>query len=896
MKQNNIIQKKYLLSFLLTITIYLSSVAQTTSYRWSNLAIGGGGFVTGIVTSPLEKGLMYCRTDVGGAYRWDTASASWIPLLDWVSENQTGYLGVESIVIDPKDPNTVYMAVGTSYFNNGNSAILKSHDRGKTFSIINVTSKFKIHGNGMGRNSGEKMAIDPKNPGIIFYGSRANGFFKSTDSATTWAKIASIDSKTTNGNGVSFVIFGYADAPSDSFTRTIIVGISRSGTSPNLYISNDGGDTFSALNGGPTDLMPQRAVLAADSNIYITYANGAGPYGTSTEPMDQGKIIKYNLVTGTFADVSPSGFNRAYSGISVDSKNTKRILASTINTYMQQGNAYGDQFFLSEDGGVTWTNIVTRGYKLDPNGVSWMTTAQSIHWAACIQFDPFDPKKAYVVSGNGIFSTDDIDATTCVWKFFVKGLDETVPYDVITLPQGPVISVIGDYDGFRNFKVDEYGPQLAPSMGSTSGLAYASLQSNIVIRAGAKVYYSLNAGETWIACKKTAGTNGYVAISADGKTFLHCPDKANACYYSKDKGNSWTKSSGVNFSSQPVADQINPYKFYLYNTSSGYIYISEDGGVTFTQAASVGGSGSLHLRTVPGHEGHIWIALYAGGLKRSVDGGQTFTKTSNVSTCSAVGIGKAKSGSDYYTIFIWGTVNSVVGVYRSTDEGTTWERVNDDAHEYGGLANGQFVLGDLNVYGRFFLSTAGRGIVYGIPTFDCNNDSAGTAYIDNCDVCVEGNTGETACITDCNGISGGTASYDVCGICSGGNTGITPNTNTSLCKIDCNGDVMGTAKIDACGVCSGGNTGVEPCPSAIPNNSEIALYTIYPNPSSSNFNLKSTGDIEYSVLNVLGKEILKGACKNIVEFGNELPNGIYILKVNNNNVTYTSKIIKNGFK
>ena len=44
-----------------------------------------------------EQGLMIARTDVGGAYRWDAANSRWIPLLDWVSESETGNPGVEPI-------------------------------------------------------------------------------------------------------------------------------------------------------------------------------------------------------------------------------------------------------------------------------------------------------------------------------------------------------------------------------------------------------------------------------------------------------------------------------------------------------------------------------------------------------------------------------------------------------------------------------------------------------------------------------------------------------------------------------------------------------------------------------------------------------------------------------
>jgi beta-glucosidase len=41
------------------------------NYVWDNLPIGGSGFVSGLIPSKTEPGLLYARTDVGGAYRWD---------------------------------------------------------------------------------------------------------------------------------------------------------------------------------------------------------------------------------------------------------------------------------------------------------------------------------------------------------------------------------------------------------------------------------------------------------------------------------------------------------------------------------------------------------------------------------------------------------------------------------------------------------------------------------------------------------------------------------------------------------------------------------------------------------------------------------------------------------
>ena len=52
------------------------------------------------------------------------------------------------------------------------------------------------------------------------------------------------------------------------------------------------------------------------------------------------------------------------------------------------------------------------------------------------------------------------------------------------------------------------------------------------------------------------------------------------------------------------------------------------------------------------------------------------------------------------------------GLYMSEDQGGTWVQVNDDAHRFGGTGNGVFVSGDMNVYGRCYMSTVGLGIIY----------------------------------------------------------------------------------------------------------------------------------------------------------------------------------------
>lgn len=114
--------------------------AQTAeSYVWQSVAIRGGGFVPGLVFGTAEKNVLYARTDMAGAYRWDEAKYGWIPIMDWLTRPDVKYIGVESIAADPVDANVVYMAVGT-YTSSGNGQIIRSADRGNTWTRYNIAT------------------------------------------------------------------------------------------------------------------------------------------------------------------------------------------------------------------------------------------------------------------------------------------------------------------------------------------------------------------------------------------------------------------------------------------------------------------------------------------------------------------------------------------------------------------------------------------------------------------------------------------------------------------------------------------------------------------------------------------------------------------------------------
>ncbi len=686
-------------SFFVCANLFLSKLSAQT---FGNVVMGGGGYVTGIITCPTEKNLIYAKTDVGGAYRWQDSTKSWIPLLDWCGV--TSYQGVMSLAVDPQLPNRLYILAGTSYWNGGATAILRSDDYGKTFKISEVTSQFKVNGNGANRQQGEPLMVDPNNSNVIYCGSRANGLFKSTDAGVTWKLV---DTSWTGTSNVPFVTFNKF-AKQGSVSKNIFVGVLKA--APNLYQTNDGGVTWTPMVGGPnsdTSLRPQRCVMANDSVLYVTYTK-LSSWG--------GAIWKYNLKTRRWANISPMG-NNAYCGISVDNQNPKRLLATTFGSWQRQPWGFGDRVFVSENAGVSWLDLFGQNrVAMNNNGFPW-ATGHALHWASSAEIDPYNSNRAFVTSGNGIFATENLLDSINVWKFMVKGLEETVPGDAISIPGGRFVSVIMDLDGFVHNNIYQApNSRHSPAMGSTGCIAFAAKNKNFLVRASSKRYYSTNQGASWTAYATdpdpdTTLRGGRIALSANGRTSLWSVNKTT--YRTNNWGLTWDTAVGLGFNFSPLADPVNAAKFYAYNSGDGYMYVSLDSGKSFARRGFAARGGGKLPRVNLAVEGDIWLPLNNGGLHHSINSGASFSKLSSVAVCNAVGLGKAAVGASYPAIYIWGrpTTATVNGLYRSIDAGATWIRVNNDLHQYGGIANGQFVLGDENVFGRVYMSTAGRGIV-----------------------------------------------------------------------------------------------------------------------------------------------------------------------------------------
>src|ERR1700761_5843691 len=80
---------------------FSARIPTAQTYNFNPVQIVSGGFITGVVAHPLQQGLFYVRTDIGGAYRWNPNNQQWIPLVDSVSPVNSNWGGTASIAIDP---------------------------------------------------------------------------------------------------------------------------------------------------------------------------------------------------------------------------------------------------------------------------------------------------------------------------------------------------------------------------------------------------------------------------------------------------------------------------------------------------------------------------------------------------------------------------------------------------------------------------------------------------------------------------------------------------------------------------------------------------------------------------------------------------------------------------
>ncbi len=733
--------KRYFLAFAALVALSLRVGAQPVSerYIWRNVTIGGGGFVTGIIFHPHERNLMYARTDIGGAYRWDAQTLRWIPLTDWIGRADANLTGIESVAVDPADANRVYLAAGT--YGSGPAAILRSNDRGNTFE--RTDAPFRMGANEPGRGNGERLAVDPNDGKILFFGSRHDGLWRSEDRGVSWKKVESFPDPSANpasspdvrpqpfgyvqqAVGVVCVLFDSDGRKAGERTPLVYAAVSRVQT--NFFRSADAGLSWQAVANQPVGLCPNHIVRAANGIIYLSYGKEPGP-----NTMTDGAVWKFNPQSGAWTDITPVQPKEAsqpfgYGAVAVDAQHSETLVATTFCHWKPH-----DEVFRSTNGGKTWMALLDNA-EWDYSNASY-TRARAPHWMGDIEINPFDSNQVLFTTGYGIWSCVKASAADSGrptrWVFLDNGLEETVPLALISPPEGAhLLSGVGDIDGFRHDDLTASPAETLPGplFANTEDFAFAGSNPRVMARTGtlrerreeARAAYSLDGGKSWRAFAteppNSAGA-GNIAVSADGRAFVWTPRRGVPCV-TTNFGTSWSVCAGLAAGTRVVADAVNPFRFYALH--SGKVLASTNGATAFFVAALaetnapsplMPRSGAV-LYSTPGCEADLWLASRSTGLYHSADGGVNFTKIGPAQEAQSLGFGKTREVPGYPALFLAGKFAGVEGIFRSDDAATTWIRINDDAHQFGWIDH---VTGDPRIFGRVYFATGGRGIIYGDP-------------------------------------------------------------------------------------------------------------------------------------------------------------------------------------
>jgi len=756
-----------------SVTVIPVSAAESieASMDWGTVKIGGGGFVSGIVTGQKE---MYLRTDVGGAYKYNYESNEWEQLFGFLNEADRGLLSVKGMAIDPTDDNTAYFLCGCAYFSEARTVIFKTTDGGKTFTQSDVTDMIQIHGNGDGRECSEPIAVDPDNPDTIYAGGDVtagdSALIKSTDGGKTWNCVKGYDDLGLFTETLKYPMWTdhmVRGSEAKEYNQQngigtihieggkVYVGTSVTGKT-NIHVADVDKDEFTELSADlPTENYPVTISSDNNGNLFFTYIAGLAFAGGA------GGAYKYNIESGTVTDISPA--QNAIGMITADKSDPNKLFARTCGVWSDQwyekewtdgSIAWGDYFFRSEDGGATWQNI-TPGQQvgkytdncyfisnpIDTNGYDWIY-GKACHWGSGIIIDPRDSNKILMTSGNGVFACDNVwDEKELQFYFQPDGIEEVVALDMVSVPGGDEYSAIGDYDGYRHTSVDSIGIQHFPNMGSTGAIAYCPQNTDVMVRFSeheAEGYYTTDAGTTWNKMSNSGGSGGKAAITQleDGSYRIFHSSGYGKISYSDDFGETWSDCSGTKGSKTPgilvepekpnivyaYAAQYNDYwasdttkKEPSFDDANYQLMVSTDYGKTFT-SSGICKYDQCDVANRIAYLGEGQIVLGAGwnGAYISTDYGKTASKLESVFYCKTIGYGAPEKEGDVNTLYIYGKPqeSDPEGIYRSQDSGKTWVLINTK-NLYGGTGNGNFLVGDMNEFGTVYMSTVGCGIVYG---------------------------------------------------------------------------------------------------------------------------------------------------------------------------------------
>ena len=576
---------------------HLARMSQGSAGKWKSLgpngstiaSRSGAGRLNCIAFHPTNDNFLVVGAASGGIWYSTDNGNSWHTTTDDMAT-----LGISDIEYSQSNPNIVYAATGDKDGSDTYSiGVIKSTDGGKHWSPTNMNwganQRRLIH----------RVLVHPTNPDIV-YASSSVGIYKTTDGGNTWTRL----------RPGSFKDMEFKPGNPNTIYAATTSGLMR---------STNAGVSFSALSVG--------------------FATGVSRVEIAVTPANANYLY---VVAGKSSD---GGFAGLY--LSTDGGNTFTTKSTTPNILGWQSNGM-------DNGGQAWYDLAITVSPTNPNlifvgGVNiWRSTnagstwAIKAHWrgsgAPYVHADIHE--LAYANNGTTLWACSDggayygISNASSAWGEKNNGLAIAQMYRMGASATNAKKILSGWQDnGSSKYTGSWYKVLGGDGMEciidhSNNNIMYASMYYG-------NIYRSADGGSNWVEITNSINEQG------DWVTpYVMHPTVANILYAgyiniykSVNRGNSWSKLTNFGGSAKIKALAIAPSNPSIMYLSTKYdVKRSTDGGVTWSSISN-GINGSVTYFAIhPTNPNTVWVTLsgYSSGYKvmKTTNGGQSWQNIS----------------------------------------------------------------------------------------------------------------------------------------------------------------------------------------------------------------------------------------------------------------------------
>ncbi len=423
--------------------------------------------------------------------------------------------------------------------------------------------------------------IDPSNPKIIYVAVWGAGVYKSSNGGKTFTHINSSQHSVYTPDQ-----FAYSDG-----SLYLLTDIA-------LYVTKDGGDSWTWLLSNGLGAPTINEIVAHDSTLYVAATNGVYRLvpATSQQPAHLALTGKFHVQNAEITCVLPLDNGTIYAGTSTHgiykstdnghtwhSINNRFTAMNRINTLMNvDGTIYMGTSNYSSDGAIFRSSdgehFIRSDMGIGSYGVNVLAHDRNRLYAGTApSLDSND--------GGGFFISSDGGRT---WQPGNTGLDYKTVNSIAVTPTGNYLATMGDLyqsvNGGESWQAMDNGID-----GQTISDVLLTPKDTILVETlEGSIYYSKDIGLTWALGKGVDAIGTAPIISSrlgetkSGVIYSATNSHPFTLYISRDDGQTWIKTSQLKTPIIMMSLNSHNSKIYLGTANSG-IYVSSDLGNTWQQ-------------------------------------------------------------------------------------------------------------------------------------------------------------------------------------------------------------------------------------------------------------------------------------------------------------------------